>query len=81
MSNVDEATAVEHVRQALYERFPTIAPGTVKAVVDEVYADFDGPVRDYVPLLVERVSRDRLRQMSSGGSEPQQLVGSGPGGG
>lgn len=72
MSKVDEATAVEHVQRALSERFPSIPPATVKGVVDEVYADFDGPVRDYVPLLVERAAKERLRQMSSGGPEPTQ---------
>ena len=81
MSNVDEKAAVEHVQLALAERFPTISPATVKTVVDEVYAGFDGPVRDYVPLLVERISRDRLREMSSGGGLRRQLVGSDPGGG
>ena len=78
---MDEKIAVEHVQLALAKRFPTIPLATVKSVVDEVYAGFDGPVRDYVPLLVERISRDRLREMSSGGGQRRQLVGSDPGGG
>lgn len=49
----------------LVSTFPSVDPNTVRAVVDEVHGTFDGPVRDYVPLLVQRVSTDRLRAMSS----------------
>lgn len=65
MSGVDEALALEHVREMLASRFPTLDPTTVESVVGEVHASLDGPVRDYVPLLVERVSRDRLHAMAS----------------
>lgn len=68
MSGVDEALALEHVREVLASRFPTLDPTTVKSVVVEVHASLDGPVRDYVPLLVERVSRDRLHALASGAS-------------
>lgn len=57
---MDEATAVEQVVQGLVARFASVDPTTVRAVVDDVHGTFDGPVRDYVPLLVERASRDRL---------------------
>lgn len=65
MTGVDEALALEHVREMLASRFPTLDPTTVESVVGEVHASLDGPVRDYVPLLVERVSRDRLHAMAS----------------
>ena len=81
MTGVDEATALEQVRQGLSARFPTVAPSTVRAVVDDAYAVLDGPVRDYVPLLVERVSRDRLRELANRAGDRHRLVGSGPGGG
>lgn len=70
MSGVDEAQALEHVRETLASRFPTVDPMTVKSVVIEVHASLDGPVRDYVPLLVERASMDRLRALTSGSSSP-----------
>jgi hypothetical protein len=65
MSGVDEALALEHVRQMLGSRFPTLDPTTVESVVVEVHASLTGPVRDYVPLLVERASRDRLHALAS----------------
>lgn len=70
MSAVEEARALEHVRELLASRFPTLDPTTVRSVVVEVHASLDGPVRDYVPLLVERASRDRLRAMASHASSP-----------
>ena len=65
MTGVDEATALEQVHEVLASRFPTLDPTTVESVVGEVHASLSGPVRDYVPLLVERVSRDRLHAMAS----------------
>ncbi|WP_425325217.1 three-helix bundle dimerization domain-containing protein [Pedococcus bigeumensis] len=65
MTGVDEALALEHVREGLASRFPTLDPTTVQSVVVEVHESLNGPVRDYVPLLVERASRDRLRAMAS----------------
>lgn len=78
MSGVDEALALEHVREVLASRFPTLDPTTVKSVVVEVHASLNGPVRDYVPLLVERASRDRLRALAaraSSHSEAQTIRG------
>jgi hypothetical protein len=66
MSGVDEALALEQVSEGLASRFPMLDPTTVKSVVREVHASLDGPVRDYVPLLVERVSRERLHALASG---------------
>ena len=66
MSGVDEAQALEHVRESLAARFPQIDPTTVRSVVVEVYASLSGPVREYVPLLVERASRERLRALAAG---------------
>jgi hypothetical protein len=68
MTGVDEEVALQHVREALASRFPTLDPTTVQSVVVEVHASLDGPVREYVPLLVERASRDRLRALASAAS-------------
>lgn len=57
---MDEATALEQVVQGLEARFSSVDAATIRSVVDEVHRTFDGPVRDYVPLLVERASRERL---------------------
>ena len=65
MSSEHEASALHQVVEHLVATFPAVDPMTVRAVVDEVHGTFDGPVRDYVPLLVQRVSTDRLRAMAS----------------
>jgi hypothetical protein len=41
--------------------YPAVPPGTVATVVRGIHARFDGrPLRDYVPLLVERRARSEL---------------------
>jgi hypothetical protein len=60
MAGQDERQHLEDVCQRLSTRFPHVPKARVRATVDEVYARFDGPVRDYVPLLVERESRELL---------------------
>ncbi len=67
---MDEAAALEQVVQALVARFASVDAAAVRSVVQEVHRTFDGPVRDYVPLLVERASRDRLRAMAAESTVP-----------
>jgi hypothetical protein len=57
----------EHEHQALVEvearlrgRFPDLDAAVVEAAVRLSYAELTGPIRDFVPLLVERAARDRL---------------------
>ena len=50
-----EQTIVDQVADRLTRKYPTIPPDTLTAVVRRVHARFEGrPVREYVPLLVER---------------------------
>jgi hypothetical protein len=59
--NVDEATAMAEIVERLSRRFPETAPIDIQQVVDGVYATMDGaPVRDFVPVLVEREAKKRL---------------------
>jgi hypothetical protein len=60
MGNIDEVEALERVYQRLVVRFPTVPVATVRATVQELHANLTGPVRDYVPLLVERGATERL---------------------
>jgi hypothetical protein len=46
----------------------------VRATVERVHARFDGPVRDYVPLLVEREARAQLTAMGRRGEEAHEEV-------
>ncbi|BAP99553.1 hypothetical protein MM1S1540310_4367 [Mycobacteroides abscessus subsp. bolletii 1S-154-0310] len=49
----------------LQGRHPSVTRDVVDAVVRAVHARFDGsPVRDYVPLLVERRAREELALLS-----------------
>ena len=60
MITMDEHQALEHVCSRLIERFPDLPAATVRLTVGEVHARFDGRVRGYVPILVEREARARL---------------------
>ena len=52
----------EQVTGRLHERFPRIPINTVQEIVEEIYDGYDGcRIRAFIPLLVERASRDRLR--------------------
>jgi hypothetical protein len=58
-----EQVAVEHVKQALTSDFDDHPADEVEQVVEEVHERYaDAPVRDFVPNLVERDARDRLKE-------------------
>ncbi|MEL4356410.1 MULTISPECIES: glycogen debranching protein GlgX [unclassified Luteococcus] len=42
--------------------FPELPAQTVRATVEQVYAELTGPIRDFVPVLIEREARQRLRR-------------------
>ena len=58
------------VQERLEARFPDLDPTVVEAAVQVAAAGITGPVRDYVPLLVERAARERLTAMVAGGTPP-----------
>lgn len=60
MLAMNEPQAIEDVQHRLVERFPQLPADAVRHTVQDVYRRFDGRVRDYVPVLVEREARDRL---------------------
>ena len=68
------------VQQRLEARFPDLDPTVVEAAVQVAAAGITGPVRDYVPLLVERAARERLtrdgrrRHASDRTAEPSPTV-------
>ena len=63
MNPQEEAQAIEEIAMRLQERFPDTDPMTVSRTVSDVHHDFDGrPIRDFVPLLVERGAVELLRQ-------------------
>ena len=68
MPHLDEHQALVQVSDRLAVRFPDLSVETVSSAVREVHRTFDGPVRDYVPILVERAARDRLAALASSAS-------------
>jgi hypothetical protein len=58
---LSEQTIIDQIVARLANRYPVIATSTVAGVVHDVYARFDGrPLRDFVPLLVERHAKREL---------------------
>jgi len=58
---LSEQTIIDRVADRLTRKYPTIPAETLTAIVRNVHARFDGrPVREYVPLLVERFAGQEL---------------------
>jgi hypothetical protein len=65
-STNSERRLIDQVVKRLTIRFPTLDPVTVLCVVDEIHGRYDGrPVRDYVPLFVERNAVTELNRLST----------------
>ena len=61
-----EWTAIEQVVSRLTQSYPQVPADRVATVVHHNHARFDGrPVRDFVPLFVERGSRKELANIEA----------------
>ena len=60
MLTIDERQAVEQVSERLAARFPDVPAAVVRSTVRDEHSKLQGPVRAYVPVLVERAARERL---------------------
>jgi len=59
----DEARALDEVLRRLRDRFPEVPAEVVSGIVWAERQRLDGrPIRDFMPLLVERASADQLRR-------------------
>jgi hypothetical protein len=68
MIGLREQTVVGRLIEAFVRKYPAVPPDTVAAVVRDIHARFDGrPLRDYVPLLVERRARSELVRLARSG--------------
>lgn len=64
MIELSEQTIIEQLVERLTNRYPGIPEATVSTVVHDVHARFEGrPLRDFVPLLVERNARTELDRL------------------
>ena len=65
MDPAHEARAIGEVQERLEARFPELDPTVVEAAVRLALSEITGPVRDFVPLLVERAARERLQRATA----------------
>jgi hypothetical protein len=50
----------------LASRYPTVAASTVSTLVHDIHSRYDDrPVRDFVPLLVERNAKTELSRLGA----------------
>ena len=67
MASEDEVKAVSEVTQRLAVFFPDVNVVDVEHAVHRSYEQFTGsPIRDFVPVLVERMARDQLLAKRTG---------------
>lgn len=60
MNQADEVKALAEVQSRLQEHFPHLGAEVVQAAVHVAHSGLTGPIRDFVPLLVEHAARDQL---------------------
>ena len=64
MIELSEQTIIDALVVRLTHRYPTISESTVSSVVRDVHARYDGrPLRDFVPLFVERNAKSELDRL------------------
>jgi hypothetical protein len=58
----DEARAMGQVAERVLARFPDATPEQISMIVEQVHHEYDGrPIREFVPVLVEREVISTLR--------------------
>jgi len=64
MATEDELRAVEQVVDRLTAKFAHMPAQRISEIVDQTYHEFDGaPIRDFVPIMVEKSAKDRLAHL------------------
>ena len=59
----DEARALDEVLRRLTDRFPEVPAEVVSGIVQAERQRLDGrPIREFMPLLVERAATEQLRR-------------------
>jgi len=62
---MDEQTQLREVAERLSTRYPSVPPVTIAQVVQELHGRFNGaPLREFVPLFVERRAHTALTELS-----------------
>ena len=59
-----ERRSIDEVVERLAERFPGVDREEIKGIVETEYEEFHGkPVRDFVPVLVEKSAKKRVKAL------------------
>lgn len=59
----NETDAIDHVVGRLGQQFPQLPAEEIERTVHDKYESFaDSPIRDFVPVLVERAAREQLTE-------------------
>lgn len=62
MSQTEEIGALDQIADRLVARFPDESPEGIKQLVTQIHHQYDGsPIRDFIPVLVEREVTERFR--------------------
>ncbi len=62
MTSTEEIHALDQISERLLGRFPQASPDKIRTVIDQVHHQYDeSPIRDFIPVLVEREAVDQLR--------------------
>jgi hypothetical protein len=64
MDRQHEDAALGEVRQRLASRFPQLDSEVVEAAVRVAYSKLSGPIREFVPVLVEHAAREHLNELT-----------------
>ena len=66
MIELSEQTVIDQLVVRLTSRYPAISESTVSMVVRDIHAKYDGrPLRDFIPLFVERNARNELERLGA----------------
>ena len=71
MSPEEEQQMIVQTAERLATRFPTVPMDRVLVIVHGEHVRFDGrPLRDFVPMLVERAAKEHLKRLVSASPSP-----------
>ncbi|ANQ75374.1 hypothetical protein F6X56_02505 (plasmid) [Rhodococcus erythropolis] len=63
MKTEEEERLIAHAVSRLSAKYPSISADVVADAVASAHAHFDDKVRDFVPLLVERMAGEKLSSL------------------
>ncbi|MGM5068974.1 three-helix bundle dimerization domain-containing protein [Rhodococcus qingshengii] len=66
MTPAEEERHLVRITERLHTKFPHATTEAINSSVAHAYARFDGtPIRDYIPVLVERRAREQLQELAT----------------